>query len=167
MRRAALLLLPLLGAGLAAALAPAASAQRVLHPGAFWAALERRPGVCEAVGRSELIVPAGRVQARAAFSFTRDGRRRGELHVILSRPARPGASALLQIGAEGFLLLTRGQSAWSRGPAQERAIIAAIRRSGEMRVRAQGVGGRVSDRYLLGGAPTAIDAAAIACAAPA
>ena len=62
-----------------------------------------------------------------------------------------------------FLLVTRGASAWSRGPAQEAAIIAAIRRSTEMRVRAQGQGGRISDRYILGGAPTAIDAAALAC----
>jgi hypothetical protein len=77
---------------------------------------------------------------------------------------RPGTEALLTVGGTSFLLLTRGQSAWSRGPVQERAIIAAIRRSGEMRVRAQGVSGRVSDRYLLAGAPTAIDAAAVACA---
>ena len=43
-------------------------------------------------------------------------------------------------------------------------VFRAIRRSAEMRVRAQGQGGRISDRYLLGGAPTAIDAAALACA---
>jgi hypothetical protein len=141
-----------------------AAAQRLLHAGAYWAALERPAGLCEAVSRSELQALPGRVQARAAFAFTRDGRRRGQLHLLLSRPARPGSEALLTIGGSSFLLLTRGQSAWSRGPVQERAIIAAIRRSGEMRVRAQGLGGRVSDRYLLAGAPTAIDAAAIACA---
>jgi hypothetical protein len=71
---------------------------------------------------------------------------------------------VLSVGAENFLLVTRGTSAWSRGPKQEAAIIAAVRRSSEMRVRAQGQGGRISDRYLLAGAPTAIDAAAIACA---
>lgn len=151
-------------AALLAALAAPAAGQRLLHAGAHWAALERSQGQCEAVGRSELQALPGRVQARAAFAFSRDGTRRGELHLILSRPARPGAEALLVVGGETFLLLTRGQSAWSRGAAQEQAIIAAIRRSGEMRVRAQGVGGRVSDRYLLGGAPTAIDAAALACA---
>ena len=71
---------------------------------------------------------------------------------------------MLTIGKDSFLLVTRGNNAWSRGGAQERAIIAAIRRNGEMRVRAAGVGGTVSDRYLLAGAPTAIDAAAVACA---
>lgn len=151
----------LLLAGLVAA--PAA-AQRLLHAGPFWAALERQPGLCEAVARSELVAPPGRPQARAAFTFSRDGRRRGELHLILSRQARPGSDALLTVGTVSFLLVTRGASAWSRGPAQEQAIIAAIRRSGEMRVRAQGLAGRISDRYLLAGAPTAIDAAALACA---
>nr|WP_314442264.1 hypothetical protein [uncultured Sphingomonas sp.] len=140
-----------------------ARAQRLLHAGTFWAALERG-GSCEAVARSELVAPPGRPQARAAFAFTRDRRRRGELHFLFARPVRPAAAAVLTVGAETFLLVTRGSSAWSRGPAQEAAIIAAIRRSTEMRVRAQGQGGRISDRYLLAGAPTAIDAAAIACA---
>lgn len=149
---------------LALAAAAKVDAQRLLHAGAFWAALERPGGTCEAVARSELVSPPGRPQPRAAFAFTRDGKRRGELHFLFARPVRPGAAAVLSVGAESFLLVTRGSSAWSRGPAQEAAIIAAVRRSAEMRVRAQGQGGRISDRYLLGGAPTAIDAAAIACA---
>jgi hypothetical protein len=141
-----------------------AEAQRLLHAGAWWAAVERPGGSCEAIARSELVAPPGRAQARAAFSFSRDGRRRGELHLLFARPVRAGSAAVLSVGGESFLLVTRGTSAWSRGPRQEAAIMAAVRRSAEMRVRAQGEGGRISDRYLLGGAPTAIDAAAIACA---
>ena len=141
-----------------------AKAQRLLHAGAFWAALERPGGTCEAVARSELIASPGSPQPRAAFAFSRDGKRRGELHLLFARPVRPGAAAVLTVGAENFLLVTRGTSAWSRDPRQSAAIIAAVRRSAEMRVRAQGQGGRISDRYLLAGAPTAIDAAAIGCA---
>jgi hypothetical protein len=141
-----------------------AGAQRLLHAGAWWAAVERPGGSCEAVARAELIAPPGRPQARAAFAFSRDGRRRGELHVLFARPVRSGSAAVLTVGGENFLLVTRGASAWSRGPRQETAIIAAVRRSAEMRARAQGEGGRISDRYLLAGAPTAIDAAALACA---
>jgi hypothetical protein len=154
----------LIAVALLAGVGGAASAQRLLHAGTHWAALERPRGTCEAIGRSELQAAPGRTQARAAIAFSRDGRRRGEFHFVLSRPARPGAEALLTIGGQSFLLVTRGSSAWSRGPVQERAIIAAMRRAGEMRLRAQGVGGRVSDRYLLAGAPTAIDAAALGCA---
>ena len=141
-----------------------AAAQQLLYAGTWWAAFERQGGVCEAVARSELVSPPGRPQPRAAFAFTRDGKRRGELHLLFARPVRNGAAAVLSVGGEEFLLLTRGTGAWSRGPRQEAAIIAALRRSGEMRVRAQGQGGRISDRYLLAGAPTAIDAAALGCA---
>ena len=149
-------------AGLLALAGPAA-AQRLLYAGPYWAALERPGGTCEAVGRSELVSTPGRPQARATFAFSRDGKRRGELHLLAVRPFRPGAAAVLTVGSQNFLLVTRGASAWSRGPAQEAAIIAAVRRSTEMRLRGQGLGGRISDRYLLGGAPTAIDAAALAC----
>jgi hypothetical protein len=42
-----------------------------------------------------------------------------------------------------------------------------MRTAGGMRVVARDVGGRrMSDRYLLAGAPTAIDAAAAACSRP-
>lgn len=159
MRRAA----AALGVALGLLGAESAAAQRLLHAGAFWAAFERPGGLCEAVSRSEMIAAPGRPQARATLAFTRDGNRRGEMHFLFARPVRPGAAAVLTIGDQSFLLVTRGTSAWSRGPAQEAAIIAAMRRSTEMRVRAQGQGGRISDRYLLGGAPTAIDAAALGC----
>lgn len=70
---------------------------------------------------------------------------------------------MLTIGEMPFLLAPRGQWAWSRGPAQEAAIIAALRTASGMRVEARSAAGRFTDRYDLAGAPTAIDAAA-ACA---
>ena len=72
---------------------------------------------------------------------------------------------MLTVGSEQFLLLTRGADAWSRDTAQDQAIIAAIRRAGDMRVAFRDPSvRRFTDRYLLSGAPTAIDAAAAACA---
>jgi hypothetical protein len=148
------------------ALAGSASA-RVLFARGHWVAVERPDGrSCAALARSELIAPRGRDQARVSFTFDRAGPRRGELHVRLSRPARPGSSVLLVIGRQPFQLIGRGPDAWSRGPAQEAAIIAALRQAGDMRVRFRGFGSGFTDRYLLGGAPTAIDAAAAACSRP-
>jgi hypothetical protein len=104
-------------------------------------------------------------QARASLSFDAGGPRHGQLTVRLSRAARPGASVMLIVGSEPFLLVGRGDLAWSRGPAQEASIVAAIRSSGGMRVESRGQnGGRFVDRYSLDGAPLAIDSAA-ACAA--
>jgi hypothetical protein len=137
-----------------------------LFAGAYWSALERSGGrTCAAVSRSELLAAKGRQQASASISFDRPdvGRRQGELHFRLSRPARPGSKALLLIGGRPFQMVTRGSDAWSRGPAQEVAIIAAIRQAGDMRLRFRSAASGHTDRYLLGGAPTAIDAAAVAC----
>lgn len=128
-----------------------------------WAAFDRGAS-CEAIARSTLVPRKGEPQPRAAIVFDRSGPRRGELSVALRRPARPGSSIMLTIGDQPFLLSARGAGAWSRGPRQEAAIVAAIRSSTGMRVEARDVAGRrMVDRYLLGGAPTAIDAAAAAC----
>ena len=146
--------------------APAAAAPRLVYAGPAWAAFDHG-GRCEAVARSLRTAAKGRPQARASFGFDAAGRRRGELAVRLSRPARPGGSVLLVIGNQPFLLLGRGDWAWSRGAAQDQAIIAAARSAGGMRVEARDAGGRrFVDRYLLDGAATAIDAAAAACSRP-
>jgi hypothetical protein len=136
----------------------------VVYAGGGWAAIDR-VGVCEALSRSEKIAPKGKVQAVAGFSFTPDHRRWGEFHAQLSRVSRAGSSVILHVGDQPFLLVSRGNWAWSRGPAQEQAIIAAARNGGEMRVEARdGAGVRFIDPYVLLGAPTAIDAAAARCA---
>jgi hypothetical protein len=154
-------------AGCLIGIAGPAGAARIIYAGPAWAAVDRGAS-CAAIARSELIAPRGLDQARASISFDRKrangAGRRGEVHFRLSRPAGGGAQAMLTVGDEQFLLLTRGADAWSRGHAQDRAIIAAIRRAGDMRVAFRDPAvRRYSDRYLLGGAPTAIDAAAAAC----
>lgn len=136
----------------------------VVHAGGAWAAIDRG-GVCEAESRSARIAQKGKVQGEAGFAFTADRKRWGEFHVRLSRVPRPGSSVMLTVGDRPFLLVARGDWAWSRGPLQEQAIIAAVRASGGMRIEARDTGGRrFSDPYSLDGAPTAIDAAAARCA---
>lgn len=128
-----------------------------------WAAFDRG-ATCTAVSRSLLVPRKGEPQPHVAISFDRSGARRGELAVVFRRATRPGSSVVLTIDDQPFLLPASGARAWSRGPAQETAIIAAIRSSGGMRVEARDLGGRrMVDRYALSGAPTAIDAAAAAC----
>jgi len=145
----------------ALAVAPAGS---VVFAGGGWAAVDRG-GVCQALSRSVLLAPKGHTQATAGFAFTPDRKRWGEFHAHLSRAPRAGSSVMLDIGGQPFLLVARGDWGWSRGPAQEQAIIAAARNASAMRVEARdGAGRRFVDTYALAGAPTAIDAAAAACA---
>ena len=150
---------------LIAALASAADAAgTVVFAGGAWAAIDRG-AACEALSRSLRIAPGDKVQAVAGFTFTTDHRRWGEFHARLSRMPRGDASVMLQVSGQPFLLATRGGWAWSRGPLQAQAIIAALRESSSMSVQSRdALGARYSDPYLLDGAPTAIDAAAARCA---
>lgn len=151
----------------AAALALSAAADArgaIVYAGDSWAAIDRGT-VCEALARSAKVAPKGKVQAIAGFAFTPDRRRWGEFHAQLSRVARPNSSVMLRIGDQPFLLVARGDWAWSRGPLQEQAIIAAMRNGEAMRIEARDTSGvRFTDPYALDGAPTAIDAAAARCA---
>jgi hypothetical protein len=145
-----------------AAAAPAAAAGKILFARGSWAAIERSDA-CVALGRSARIAAKGKVQATAGFAFAPG--RWGQFHVYLSRIPRPGSSVILSIGNQPFLLTARGDWAWSRGPIQEQAIIAAVRTARGMRIEARdGAGRRFADPYALDGAPTAIDAAAARCA---
>ena len=135
-----------------------------LFAGGSWAALDRGSS-CEAAALSERIVPKGHVQAVAGFTFTPERKRWGEFYARLRRPVRPGSTVLLTVGDQPFLLVARGDYAWSRGAAQEAAIIAAVRSSGRMNIDSRDASGRRwRDPYRLDGAPTAIDAAAARCA---
>jgi len=145
--------------------APTWAAQRLLFARGNWAALQSGDGRhCQAAARSLRDAPKGTVQAHATFAFDTGRGRRGEFHVRLSRAVRPGSSAMLSVGGQPFQLAARGFEAWSSGPPQEAAIIATARVATGMRVEARDAAGRrFVDRYLLAGAPSAIDAAAAAC----
>ncbi|HUP68168.1 MAG TPA: hypothetical protein VM145_08155 [Sphingomicrobium sp.] len=145
-------------------LALASGRASLVHSGGAWASIDRGDS-CEALSRSVRIAGAGKVQAVAGFAFTPDQKRWGEFHARLSRIPRPGSSVMLQIGGQPFLLTARGADAWSRGPLQEQAIIAATREAPTLRVQSRDSSGRrFTDTYLLDGAPAAIDSAAARCA---
>lgn len=136
----------------------------IIYAGPAWAAIDRG-ATCEALSRSLRLAPKGKVQAIAGFTFSADRHRWGEFHTRLRRMPRQGASVMLQIGAQPFLLLPRGNWAWSQGPVEDRAIIAALRVANGMTIESRdGAGQRFTDSYSLSGAATAIDSAAAACA---
>ena len=152
-------LLLMLGASAAAAAAPP---PRIVAASGRWAALAGTRQ-CDAASLSLLPASKTRLQGRASLTFDR-GARHGQFAAALSQPVASGASVMLTIDDESFLLVARGLGAWSRGPAQEASIVAALRRATRMRIEGRSLRGlRFIDRYDLAGAPTAIDAAA-ACA---
>lgn len=159
MRLAALVCLALAGAAVAAP-------SRLIVARGAWASFDRG-GVCEAVSKPLAKVRDELAQPYVAIAFDRGGPRQGQMFVAARRPLRAGSSVILTIGDQPFLLVSRGASAWSRDVRQEAAILAAMRGAGGMRVTARDTSGRrMTDRYLLDGAPTVIDAAAAACSRP-
>ena len=135
-------------------------AGQVIGVAGSWAAIDRTSS-CEALTQSPF---RSRGQAVAGFRFTPDRRQWGQFHVALSRPARDGSSVMLEIGRQPFLLVARGKDAWSRGTAQDEAIIEALRSAPSMRVSARSAtGSRFTDRFEVRGAATAIDMAAARC----
>ena len=145
-------------------IAAPAAAQQIIFAGGHWAAIDRG-ALCEAGSRALRVADKGKVQARAGFAFDSTGPRHGQFFALLSRVPRPGSTVVLTVGNQPFLLVSNRLWAWSSGAEQERAIIAAARDAGGMTVRSRDrAGGRFTDRYMLDGAATAIDAAAARCA---
>src|SRR5690348_10143134 len=107
-------------------LTTAASRGAVVYAGGSWAAIDRG-SQCEALSRSVKIAADGKVQPIAGFTFTADRRHWGEFHARLSRMPRANASVMLKVGDQPFLLVARGNDAWSSGPLQDQAIMAAMR----------------------------------------
>lgn len=147
-----------------AALALGGAAPLIVYADGAWAAFDRGTR-CEAGSRALRVTTERGEQANAAILFARGGGRQGVLALRLGRVPRPDATVVLTVHDQPFLLVARSRFAWSRGAAQEAAIIAALRGGGAMKVEAgAATGGRFVDRYSLDGAAGAIDAAA-ACAA--
>lgn len=135
----------------------------VIAAGGHWAAILSN-GQCDAETLSLAVGATGKERGRAGFTFSADRRRWGQFHARLSRIPRPGASVIATIGSQPFLLVARGDWAWSSGRAQEQAMIAAVRSADSLRVQSRDRSGRrFTDRFVLDFAPTAIDAAAARC----
>ena len=154
-----------LAAAIAATAAVPARAEggSVIAAGGHWAAV-LRANQCDAESLALDRPAAGKARGLAGFTFAADRSRWGQFHARLSRTPRVGASVIATIGRRPFLLKTRGNWAWSSGPAQEAALIAAIRTADSLRIQSRDMAGRrFTDRYALDYAPTAIDAAAARC----
>lgn len=92
-------------------------------------------------------------------------RARNQVHFRLSRQLAPQAPVKLIVGDQTFILTGGGGDAWAIDKRGDAAIVAAMRSATRMRISARaGNGTTFSDSYPLGGAASAIDAAALGCA---
>ena len=104
-------------------------------------------------------------RAFAAVSHWPMQRIRGQMHVRLSREKRATAPVILSIDDRRFPMVAGGADAWAPDPRIDAAIVAAMRSGRSMSIATVGAnGGGFADTYMLKGAATAIDAAALGCA---
>lgn len=90
---------------------------------------------------------------------------RGQVHFRLSRKLAANARITLSLGGERFELTGGGGDAWAADRRMDAAIVAAMRSARAMTVSARDAAGRrFSNTYVLAGAASAMDAAAIGCA---
>jgi len=90
---------------------------------------------------------------------------RGQVHFRLSRLLSSGKAITLEIGERVFTLTGGGGDAWATDKAMDAQIVAAMRSTKKMVIKAtDNRGGRFSNTYDLAGAATAMDAATLGCA---
>lgn len=159
-------------AGALALVAAPAAARDSLGVFETWGAF-RDPAVprCYAISLAEKS-PSARVVYRVVYKAYADighwpkRRLRNQVHFRLSKPLLAKAPIRLRVDQQEFALVGGGGDAWAPDQRSDAAIVAAIRSAKAMRVRATAADGRAfDDYYRLPGAASAIDAAALACAA--
>lgn len=147
---------------MAAALAsvPAFAQPRAISAHGDWGAF-RDGTTCYAVAMASEAVKVGERQPFITVSAAPPTRRVSvRLGTIMAR----GSLVTMAIGARRFRLTGGGDSAWSERPADDGAIVAAMRSADTLTVSGRALDGRrFRSRYRLAGAPTAMDAATIAC----
>lgn len=128
-----------------------------------WGAF-RTQDQCYAIARPERV--AGREQSRAYAGFSyRGGAVR--FYARLSRARRDGSSLTVTLGGRRFTLGGTGQKVTADTAATDRALLAAVRMANAMSIESTDQRGRpIVDAYALQGAPSAIDAARLACLRP-
>ena len=143
--------------------APALAQRERLGTWSFWGAFQENER-CYAIAEPFQAPAADGWRPFASVGFWPSRRLSGQVHVRLSREKRPGSAVLLRVGGRTFQLAAGGRDAWAADPRADAEIVAAMRSGLEMSVETRSTrGALVRDLYRLRGAPTAIDAAAIAC----
>lgn len=132
-----------------------------------WGAF-RDPGVprCYAIAMADKII--GRKQEFQPYftvGYWPARNIRAAVHVRLGRRLSPGSKVIVSFPEANFALTTGQADAWPVDQTANAGILAQMRSARTMIVIARGADGRTfRDSYRLGGAASAMDAAALGCA---
>ncbi|MFM2301772.1 MAG: hypothetical protein RLZZ84_1508 [Pseudomonadota bacterium] len=150
-----------------AAFAPPALARDALGVFGEWAAF-RDAAVprCYAIAMAAPSMLQRDYQPYADVAWWPRQQLRGQVHFRLSRKLATNAPITLTINGQRFALTGGGGDAWAVDKRGDAAIVAALRSAREMTVSARDASGTgFSNTWQLAGVATAMDAAAVGCAA--
>ena len=130
-----------------------------------WAAFrDEQPPRCFAIAEP-VRGGGGKWRPFASVATWPQARIRGQFHIRLGRQLRIGAPVTLIVGERRFALVSGGADAWAADARADAAVVSAIRSARSMSVASvAATGGGFAETYVLKGAATAIDAAALGCA---
>lgn len=119
---------------------------------------------CYAIAESEEITGKAERKSYVSVGFWPERGVRAQFHVRLSRDRSTNSRVMVGVGGRRFQLTANRSDGWSQDKRMDVAIIAAMRSANSMTIESTGRDGRpIIDAYLLRGAATAIDAAALGC----
>lgn len=144
---------------------PALAARTSLGTFEGWAAFkDDNPSRCYAIAQP---VRGGGSKWRpfASVATWPQARVRGQVHIRLGREKLASAPVTLTIGDLRFAMVAGGADVWAPDPRIDAAIVAMMRSAPTMRIATRAAAGAAfAETYVLKGAATAMDAAALGCA---
>ena len=87
-----------------------------------------------------------------------------EVSIMIGYPAKPGSESTLEVGGARYAMYTQGDGLWIKNAAEEEKLVEAMRKSGEITVKAtSGKGTQTTDVFSLKGLSQALDRMAQDC----
>jgi hypothetical protein len=144
--------------------APAQAQKQALGVFGLWGAFAEK-NRCYAIAEPQRTARNNPRGAFASVGWWPGRRASGQVHFRLSQAKRAGSAVLLRIDEQTFQLAGGGDNAWAPDARADAEIVSAMRTGVQLTIETRSDRGLlVRDLYLLRGAATAVDAAALACA---
>jgi hypothetical protein len=87
-----------------------------------------------------------------------------EVSIMIGYPAKPGSESTLEVGGARYAMYTQGDGLWIKNAAEEEKLVEAMRKSGEITVKAMSSKGtQTTDVFSLKGLSQALDRMAHDC----
>jgi hypothetical protein len=87
-----------------------------------------------------------------------------EVSIMIGYPAKPGSESTLEVGGAHYAMYTQGDGLWIKNAAEEEKLVEAMRKSGEITVKAMSSKGtQTTDVFSLKGLSQALDRMAHDC----